>query len=104
MGAKRAARKCPADFELTPDLVEWANEHAPLVLVLEETSKFRDHTFSTARTDWAGTWRNWMRKAQEYAQQRGQTQRGGPPMTKTEAVRASLDKTEQQLIESGWME
>lgn len=30
-------------------------------------------------------------------------QRGGLPMTKTEAVRASLDKTEQQLIESGWM-
>lgn len=58
---KRATKKCPDDFDLTPDLIEWADRECPGVGVLAATAKFRDHTFKTARTDWAGTWRNWMR-------------------------------------------
>lgn len=64
----RALRKCPADFSVTEDLARWAQEHAPLVNTLDETDKFRDHTFGSARADWPGTWRNWMRRAQDYAE------------------------------------
>lgn len=59
----RATTKCPAGFEVTAELRGWAKEKVPGVNVDRETEVFRDHTFATARTDWAGTWRNWMRKA-----------------------------------------
>lgn len=61
----RPSRKCPDGFEVTPELVAWAAENAPGVPLKAETAKFRDHTFGTARSDWLGTWRNWMRKAAE---------------------------------------
>lgn len=59
----RAARRCPDDFAVTDDLRAWAREHAPGVDIDRETSKFRDYTFSSARTDWPATWRNWLREA-----------------------------------------
>lgn len=63
--APRATRKCPASFEITPDLERWAAEHAAGVNLQRETDKFRDHTFKTAHSDWSGAWRNWIRKAAE---------------------------------------
>lgn len=74
VSAKRAAKKCPDSFEVSTDMIDWAAENAALVDMTAETAKFRDHTFSTARTDWPGTWRNWMRKAQEDAARRFQPQ------------------------------
>lgn len=50
----------------------WAAEHAPLVDVDAELAAMRDHTFATARSDWPGTLRNWLRKAQKDAQRRPQ--------------------------------
>ena len=44
----------------------WAVEHAPLVNVDLATAAFRDHTFKTSMTDWAGAWRNWLRRDQQY--------------------------------------
>ena len=61
----RPARKCPPGFEVTLELVQWAQANAPGVDVQLETAKFLDHTFATARSDWTGTWRNWIRKAAE---------------------------------------
>lgn len=69
-GAKRAARKCPADFALTDDLREWAVENAPDVDVDLSTATFRDHTFKTAITDWPATWRNWLRNDQKFVNER----------------------------------
>lgn len=63
--APRPAKKCPDDFLVTQALQTWASKECPNADVQAETAKFRDHTFSTARTDWAGTWRNWLRKSQE---------------------------------------
>ena len=63
----RPARKCPADFELTDAMREWAASNAPLVNLDQATAAFRDHTFKTAMTDWAGAWRNWLRRDQQYA-------------------------------------
>jgi hypothetical protein len=61
----RATRKCPADFTVTDDMAQWAKAEAPSVNVERETEKFRDHTFTTAKSDWPATWRNWMRRASE---------------------------------------
>lgn len=64
----RPSRKPPPDFALTPEIRAWAAEHAPQVDADAELAKMLDHTFATARTDWPGTLRNWLRKAQEDAQ------------------------------------
>lgn len=61
----RPAKKCPGSWTLTPKLRAWATAEHPGVDVTTETAKFRDHTFATARVDWDGTWRNWIRKAAE---------------------------------------
>jgi hypothetical protein len=59
----RASKKCPPDY-VVPDAVKaWAREHAPRLDVDEQAAAMRDHTFATARTDWDGTLRNWLRKA-----------------------------------------
>ena len=47
----------------------WAKTECALVDVDRATAKFRDHTFKTAMTDWAATWRNWLRKDAEYSAQ-----------------------------------
>lgn len=61
----RPAKKCPRTFDVTDELRGWAATNAPGIDVDRETEKLRDHTFATARSDWPGTWRNWMRKAAE---------------------------------------
>ena len=70
------SKRVPASFLVTSDLEAWATENAPLIDWRRETEKFRDWEFKTARTDWAATWRTWMRKAQESAAERGVTARG----------------------------
>lgn len=67
----RATKKCPVSFTITKELADWAIEKAPAVDIQKATDKFRDHTFRNAITDWDGAWRNWMRKDQEAAQERG---------------------------------
>lgn len=64
--AKRATRKCPDSFSVDEDLKSWAATECPGVDLMRETSKFRDHTFKTAHSDWPATWRNWMRNASQY--------------------------------------
>lgn len=84
---KRALRKCPADFVVSLDLQVWAQDKAQGVDLTAETEKFRDWTFKTARTDWDGTWRNWMRKAAEDISSRvpAGAARGGPVGNRQEA-------------------
>ena len=66
--APRPLKKCPVDFLITQEMQSWAIENAGAVDLKTETDKFMDYTFSSTRSDWLGTWRNWMRKAQEYAE------------------------------------
>lgn len=63
----RPTRKCPPDFTVTAEMQAWAVGNAPLVDAAKATASFRDHTFKTAISDWAGAWRNWLRKDQEFA-------------------------------------
>lgn len=67
----RATRKPPREFAVTAEMRAWAMEKTPLVLVDTETEKFRDHTFANAIADWPGAWRNWLRKANDFAASRG---------------------------------
>lgn len=67
----KAAKRVPADFEVTAELQTWAAEKAPQVDWHRETEKFRDWEFQHARTDWSATWRTWMRKAEETAVKNG---------------------------------
>ncbi|MEY2688358.1 MAG: hypothetical protein RL375_2556 [Pseudomonadota bacterium] len=59
----RGSTKCPDDFAVTDAMRQWAAAEAPGVDVDRETAKLRDHTFAKARSDWPGTWRNWLRTA-----------------------------------------
>lgn len=96
--AARPSKKCPEAFRVSPELRAWARQKAPGVDIDAETEVFRDHTFGTARSDWDGTWRNWIRRAAKpapgrtagrptYLEQqqaigaewRGETRRGPPP-------------------------
>lgn len=67
---KRAARKAPADFEVTDEMRAWAAEKAPHADVDGETEAFKDHTFKDSKLDWPGTWRNWLRAANKRNPQR----------------------------------
>jgi hypothetical protein len=60
-----ATRKCPPGFVVTPEMREWCATDVPGVDVDRETQRFMDHTFKTARSDWPGTWRNWLREAHD---------------------------------------
>lgn len=61
VAAKRPTKKCPVDFEVTPELISWAQTECPNFQLERSTAKFRDHTFKNAITDWPATWRNWIR-------------------------------------------
>jgi hypothetical protein len=63
----RPSKKAPSDFKPTKEMLDWAKKEAPTINAHAETEKFIDHTFATARTDWVGTWRNWIRNAQKFA-------------------------------------
>ena len=68
---RRASKKCPADFVVTEDMRTWAQLECPTVDVDKAVLKFRDHTFSSARTDWDATLRNWLRKDAEFSEKSG---------------------------------
>jgi hypothetical protein len=76
--ARRAkgSKRVPDEFLVTDDLKAWAETNAPDVNWPTETDKFRDWEFKHVRTDWAATWRTWMRNAQEKASEHGG--RSGP--------------------------
>ena len=83
----RATRKCPDDFDVTDALRDWATENASGLDLARETDKFRDYTFKTAHTDWAGAWRNWMRRAAENARP---PSRASPPQSKHAAAARAI--------------
>jgi len=73
--AKKPAKKCPKDFEVTEDMKTWVKTECPLVDHAEQTKVFRDYEFTAAKSDWVGTWRNWMRKANQFAAEKQTTDR-----------------------------
>ena len=86
----RATKKCPASFNVTADLMDWATEKCPLVSQAMETATFRDYTFSRAISDWDGAWRNWMRKAQKDAEKQKPSQTGETAYQRTQREKMQL--------------
>jgi len=58
----RPSKKPPTDFAITNEMREWAKSKVPHVNIDFETESFLDHEFAKAKSDWQGTWRNWMRR------------------------------------------
>jgi hypothetical protein len=73
--ASPKASKCPTEFAVTADMRNAMRAECPHVDIDAETRLFRDHEFARARSDWPGTWRNWIRRAAKDAQ----PHRGGAP-------------------------
>jgi len=63
---KRASKRCPADFAVTPELREWAGLKYPGVNLDRETEKFRDHEYKDPKSDWPAAWRTWISKAADF--------------------------------------
>jgi hypothetical protein len=65
---KRKASRIPADFSVTPEMVQWAKSRVPMVNGKLETEKFVNYWTaksgaSATKLDWPATWRNWMLEA-----------------------------------------
>jgi len=86
--AKKPAKKCPKDFEVTDDMKTWVKTECPLVDHAEQTKVFRDYEFTAAKSDWVGTWRNWMRKANQFAAEKQTTDRY--PKTSTGIIAGAI--------------
>ena len=81
------ASRLPEPFVLTDPLRAWVQEHARGINVEDQHERFCDHWRAQpgqkgVKADWLATWRNWMRRAYEYAEERKPTQRNGqkPPL------------------------
>lgn len=61
----RPTKRCPPDFQITPDLRTWATHKAPDVNIEDETEALKDHEFKMPHKDWPAVWRNWMREQQK---------------------------------------
>jgi hypothetical protein len=67
------ATRIPDDFEVTPEMAEWARREVPALIASGRgktaTDMFIDHWHSAGGTnarkrDWVAAWRNWMRRAE----------------------------------------
>ncbi|WP_141693408.1 hypothetical protein [Curtobacterium sp. UCD-KPL2560] len=69
---KRASR-IPEGFAITDDMRSWARAEVPLVNVDAKLAEFVDYWVAVpgqkgVKTDWISTWRNGMRKQQQFAE------------------------------------
>ena len=65
---KSKGSRIPADWRLTPDLLDEAKRIGPSVDAQREAAKFRDYWLAASgqnavKADWDATWRNWIRRA-----------------------------------------
>lgn len=63
----KRSRRCPASFEISPELRAWASERFPQVNVDEELESMRDHEFEKPHNDWPATFRTWVKNADKFA-------------------------------------
>jgi uncharacterized protein YdaU (DUF1376 family) len=64
---RRPSKVCPDDFKVDEPLIAWAATNGITIDINAETQKFRNYTYKNSITSWAGAWRNWMLRAQEYS-------------------------------------
>lgn len=73
--------RIPTDFAVTPEMIDWARTHTPLVGAAE-TDAFIDWARSNGtqravKTNWIAAWRNWMRTEQKRVAERRSRYGGG---------------------------
>lgn len=73
VGARKRATRIKENFEVTPEMVSWAKEKAPLVDGKRATEKFINHFMAKSgkdatKIDWVRTWKNWLLNDQERAE------------------------------------
>lgn len=69
--ARKRATRLPSTFTITDDMRAWAKESVPLVDLDAKLPEWIDYWSSASngvKTDWVATWRNGMRKQQEFAE------------------------------------
>ena len=89
--SKRATR-LPKDWQPSPELIAWARSDHPQVSLRAEVPKFRDYWCPKAgkdatKLDWDGTFRNWIRKADEHRPRHGVVAQGDTPRARRELTR-----------------
>lgn len=73
LDTRGARKRAPQDFALTEKQIQWAANLGFSIDEIElQTETFKDHEFKSARKDWSAVWRNWMRRALEYRNEKTQ--------------------------------
>jgi len=67
---RKTGTRMPDPFPVSAEMVDWARRECPHVDVKRETERFADYWRGKAgkdgrKLDWAATWRNWMRTAED---------------------------------------
>jgi hypothetical protein len=88
----RPSKRCPQEFQVTADLMAWAERKVPGVDVASETERFRDYEFKNPHSDWPATWREWMRKAAERGSNGARKPVSAPRPSAVERVRRATEK------------
>lgn len=93
VGRNKGSR-CPDNFVVTDQMVEWFNKKGFTFQESIETEKFINHWTSKTgqsaiKSDWTAAWRNWMLNAQEY--KGGFPTNGKRPKTLSEEEQAARD-------------
>jgi len=83
---RRASKTCPADFEVTAELLQWAQDEAPGANVDSETATFREFEFQRPYSNWPATWKRWIRRAHERKGINGNGSHQSAPARKPSAV------------------
>lgn len=70
VGTRKRASTVPLNFKITDELRAWGKENTPLVDLDAKLPEFIDYWQGTGKVmkDWVSTWRNGMRKQQEFAE------------------------------------
>lgn len=66
---QRRATRISDKFAPSPEQLEWAKQHVPLVDVRLETAQFIDHHLAkgSLMKDWGRAWQTWMRNQQKWS-------------------------------------
>jgi hypothetical protein len=74
--ARKRGHRIPDDFNVSPEMVDWARREAPAIDGKRATQMFINHWKSTTgrtavKSDWERAWRNWLLNDQQRAEDRG---------------------------------
>lgn len=92
IGRARGSRRCPADW--MPDQKTFnvgVSAGLSAADITAELTKFRDHEFAKPKTEWAATFRNWLRTAAEGKQRNERNRNSGSGAVASDPRRANTD-------------